>query len=173
MKPETPQTTARIRQAPRARELLTSAQPEKNGKWKRGLQHRKAKNKGGRPTTITEEKVLILLEGLMYDFTLKEALTVAGIPKTNYHARFKKDADFRERIARAEQYALTLSKKTMLQQIEDGDGALALRFLERRQPERYRTRIENENPPIPPMTVILPGARAHPRFAPPAPPKKK
>lgn len=173
MSSETPQKSARIRQAPRARELLTSAQPEKNGGKKRGLKHRKAKKGAGRPTTITEEKILILLEGLMYDFTLKEALTVAGIPKTNYHSRYNKDALFRERIARAEQYALTLSKKTMLQQIEDGDGALALRFLERRQPERYRTRIENENPPIPPMTVILPGARAHPRFSPAVPPKKK
>lgn len=102
----------------------------------------------------------------MNDFTNQEAFQAAKVKKSTYHATYDRDEKFRDRMDGAKQYSLTLSKRTMIKQIKDGDGNLALRFLERRQPDRYRTKIESDTPLLPPVTVILPGTKAHPRFTP-------
>lgn len=76
----------------------------------------------------------------------------------------KQNDAFREKIHRAQSYPVTLAKRTIVARMKEGDGNLALRFLERRQPERYRTKIEMPVLSTQPITVILPGSKPHPRF---------
>jgi hypothetical protein len=41
-------------------------------------------------------------------------------------------------MARAQHYPILIARRALFAQIKAGDGHLALRFLERREPERYR-----------------------------------
>lgn len=109
------------------------------------------------------------------DFTLHEAWDYAGISKQTYYNWLKRSPEFVDRIRRAQHYPLTLAKRAVIGQLKgDGehrpDGHLGLRFLERRQPERYRPRIDPDDLPTPPITVILPGQKPHPRLKPPKKP---
>ena len=159
-----------------AREIKPSAPPEIKKGQKRIFKHKKPSKKGGRPPAITDEEVRKLEAAFCNDFTIDEALDYADVKRRTYYDYLKKSEEFSRRMKKAQQYPLTLAKRSMLAQIKGtakkpGDGQLSLRFLERRQPDRYRTKIENENPPLPPMTIILPGSKPHPRFTPPKPGK--
>lgn len=156
-----------------------SAHPENQPSKNRISRNRKPKNEGGRPPKMNAKTVSKLEEAYKCDFTNEEAWDHAGISKATYYRHYKADNRFRDRMDRAQRYALTLAKKTMMKQIEGtkdkaGDGNLAMRLLERRQPERYRTKVETDPPVVlPPMTIILPGSRPHPRITPPAAPPEK
>lgn len=171
MSPKTPSSSVSPRPRGAPREQLKPARPEILKRKKRILQHRKAKNKVGRPPAITPEQVRKLEEAFQNDFTFDEAWDHADVRRSTYYDKLRDDTEFSDRMRRAQQFPLTLSKKTVFAQIKGteekpGDGALALRVLERRQPDRYRTKIESDAPPLPPLTLILPGMKDHPRFKP-------
>lgn len=172
MSPKTPETSAPMPAADTPREPKQSLQPELAVVEKRIRNNKRGKNKGGRPSKMNPKTVAKLEEAFENDFTLEEAWDHAGISKATYYRHLDANDGFRDRMRRAQTFPLTLAKKTVLAQIKGskdkpGDGSLGLRLLERRQPERYRTKVETDlPPPIPPMTIILPGAVGHPRFTP-------
>lgn len=150
-------------------ETLKSARPENKKRKKDILRHRKANKKGGRPPAIDEAHVRKLEAAFTNDFTIDEALDYADVKRRTYYDYLKKSEEFSHRMRRAQQYPLTLAKRAVIGQMKGDadhrpDGQLGLRFLERRQPDRYRTKLESDTPPLPPITVILPGTKAHPRF---------
>lgn len=122
---------------------------------------------GGRPTVMTKEVVGLLRTALSNDLTIEEACSVAKISKDSYYERLKKDPKFADQMASAKLQPVFLAKKVLIQAIRDGNGTLALRFLERRMPERYGLRREHDENPLPPNTiVVLPGSHPHPRIIP-------
>lgn len=157
-------------------ELKRPPRPENRKKKKRIFQHKKAKKKTGRPSKHTPEVVSKLEEAFKDDFTDLEACDYAGISTKSYYRWMKKDTLFRDKMHRAQRAALTALKNSAFAQArgddrEQADGALAFRILQTRQRDRYATKQELEVPPLPPLTLILPGSKAHPRFT--APPPKK
>lgn len=166
---KTPKKQVPISPEARAQEILKPARPEKKKGGLRIPQHRKSGKRGGRPPAIDQKVVSKLEAAFCNDFTPQEAWDYAGVKKATYYKWLSKSEEFSDRMRRAQQYALTLAKRAVIGQIKGDsdrkpDGNLGLRFLERRQPERYRPRLDPEDMPTPPITVILPGSKDHPRF---------
>lgn len=106
------------------------------------------KHPGGRPLKINETIVQKLVEGFKDDFTVEEACRYAGISKVTFYAECKRDPAFANEMDRAQDYPLVLAKKRMLQYINsprEGFGTLALKFLERRQKDRYTPKMTLEH----------------------------
>ena len=120
----------------------------------------------GRPSVITPDVLSKLEAAFCNDFTDQQAFEHAGISSATYYRWLKQNEEFRERMLRAQSYPVTLAKRALIAAIKEGDGKLALRYLERRQPERYRCKIESMSLSPIPITVILPGSKQHPRFPP-------
>lgn len=153
--------------------LPVRARPAKKRSKKDILYKKRRPHRAGRPPKINNDTVKKLEAAFTNDFTLEEAWDYAGISKQTYYNWIKKSPVFVDRMRRAQNYPLTLAKRSMITQIKgdpheplSGDGQLALRFLERRQPDRYRTKIEGDPLTLPNVTVIVPGDKAHPRFRP-------
>lgn len=120
----------------------------------------------GRPSVFTPDVLSKLEAAFCNDFTDQQALEHAGISSATYYRWLKHDDKFRERIRRAQSYPIILAKRAVIAAIKEGDGKLALRFLERRQAERYCSKTESLIPLPTHITVILPGSKQHPRFCP-------
>lgn len=101
---------------------------------------KKPKRTAGRPSVITPDVLSKLEAAFCNDFTDQQALEHAGISSATYYRWLKYDAEFRERMRRAQNYPIILAKRAVIAAIKKGDGKLALRFLERRQSERYSTK---------------------------------
>lgn len=107
---------------------------------------RRKKNKGGRPTKITSVVVRKLVEGFKFDFTVEEACRYAGIGKTTFYAECERNPAFQDEMNRAQDWPLILAKKRVVREINlPGGGDLAMKFLERRQRERYSPKLINEH----------------------------
>lgn len=78
------------------------------------------------------------------DCTIEEACAYAGISDDTYQRERKRDALFAAKMDRAMRFAFVLAKKVVLQAIDRGDGPLAMKWLERRQRDRYHTKVEQE-----------------------------
>lgn len=104
------------------------------------------KKKTGRPLKIDEKVVGKLIEGFQNGFTVEEACRFAGIHKDTYYEECKRNPAFADEMDRAQDYPLILAKKRILTAIRDpeSDDGLALKFLERRQRDRYSPKIINE-----------------------------
>src|SRR4051794_24649952 len=99
---------------------------------------------GGRPTVITEAAILKLEEAFKIDATVLEACAYAGITKTPYYDRLKDDPEFADRMDRAQQFPFMMAKKTVYKAMQAGDARTALKWLDRRQRDRYHTKVEQE-----------------------------
>lgn len=98
----------------------------------------------GRPSKITPEVVRKLEASFQWDLSVSEACALAGISRSTYYGYLRTHEEFSHKIARAQAYPIVLARQTVLQQIKAGDGRLALRFLERREPERYGLRLRHD-----------------------------
>lgn len=108
----------------------------------------KTPKKIGRPTKMTPDVVAKLSEGFQHDFTVEEACRFAGISKDAYYDERKRNPAFGDEMDRAQDFPLILAKNRMFSYIKsqrDGYGALALKFLERRQRERYTPKLDLEH----------------------------
>lgn len=121
---------------------------------------------GGRPRAVTPAIVQILTACFNHDFTIEEACSEAKISKVTYYAELKRNPKFLNEMARAQLVPILVAKRTIVTKIQNGDGNLALRFLERRQPERYKLRSDVEVELPPNITVVIPGSKPHPRILP-------
>lgn len=115
---------------------------------------------------MDEQTVRKLEAAFCNDFTLEEAWDYANVKRSTYYDYMKGNPVFSDRMRKAQSYALTLAKRAIVSSIKEGGTTDARWLLEKRQPERYRTKVENEIPQLPNMTLILPGQKSHPRFVP-------
>ncbi len=125
----------------KTKKKLVAKIPKKPGRPKK-------KHAGGRPRKIDEKVTSKLVEGFKDDFTIEEACRYAGISTPTYYDECKRNPEFSDEMARAQDYPLRLAKKWMLKAIQgrcDGYGALALKFLERRQRDRYTPKLTLEH----------------------------
>jgi hypothetical protein len=108
----------------------------------------KKKHAGGRPTKMTADVVGILRDAFHDDFTIEEACRAAGIHKDTYYEECKRNPKFADDMARAQDYPIALAKNKLLKVIKSSApdaGSLALKFLERRQRDRYTPKMTLEH----------------------------
>lgn len=98
----------------------------------------------GRKSTITDFVLSKLHEGFSMDFTVKQACSYAGISEKAYFRYIKQNPQFRELITMLQTVPFITAKRTMMMAIKS-DPKKALEFLERREKDKYSTRIENIN----------------------------
>ena len=101
------------------------------------------------------------MEAFKDDCTVTEACILAKIGRATYYRHYDNDPTFRDKMEASQKWPIIHSKRAMMKQIKDGDGALALRHLERRQRDRYATKVEAEIPQAANWTVVVPGG-THP-----------
>jgi hypothetical protein len=99
--------------------------------------------KGGRPTVITPVVVAKLTEAFKLDVTVQEACLYAGISKDAFYRKVKEDEGFSDEMERAQQYATLVARQTVIREIET-DGALALKYLERKRKDEFSPRAEHQ-----------------------------
>src|SRR4051812_9405700 len=88
---------------------------------------------GGRPSSFTDDLVKKLEEAFMIDATITEACAFANISRQAYYDQCERDPKFLDRMERAQQFPFMMAKKVVFQAMQLNDGALALKFLDRRQ----------------------------------------
>lgn len=126
---------------------------------------KKVPNRGGRPTTVTSEVTAKLREVFLLDYTVEEACDYAEISTKAYYRRFAKDEKFRGEMERSQRGLIKAAKRAVaIEIIEKKNARVALDFLKHRQPERFRTKIEDAAPIAGNFTLILPGSKPHPRI---------
>lgn len=103
-----------------------------------------AKNKGWRPTKMTDDLVRKLEEIFKIDWTVWEACSRAWIWTTTYYERIEKDKNFADNMKRAQDYPFILARKTLMKGMQEGDNKSAIEYLKRRD-KRYRDKSENIN----------------------------
>ena len=123
-----------------------------------------------RRSSITPEKSALFLTAIECGFILKEAQQQAGISDDAYRRLLKRSADFRGKLEAAEMKLIMVARSKVANAISQGDMPTVRWYLERKCPEEFRPKHEPDDVPThPPVTVILPGSRPHPRISPPDP----
>lgn len=108
---------------------------------------KRPKVKIGRPTKMTLEVVGKLSTAFRDDFTIEEACRYAGIHKDTYYEECKRNPVFADEMLRQQDYPLTAAKNKLVREMQSplADGTLALKFLERRQRDRYTPKTIQEH----------------------------
>lgn len=104
--------------------------------------------KTGRPRKIDEKVVGKLIEGFQNDFTVEEACRFAGIHKDTYYEECKRNPSFADEMGRAQDFPFIVAKHRVFRGMKQpGPEAanLVLKFLERRQRDRYSPKIIEEH----------------------------
>lgn len=84
---------------------------------------------------MTEALFQKLEEAFKIDATDEEACSYAGIAEATYYDHLKNEPLSSERMRRAQRFPFIAMKKVVVK--ESGDGNLALKWLSRRQRDRY------------------------------------
>lgn len=120
---------------------------------------------GGHPPSITPEKSAVLLIAIENGLDLKEALLRAQVSDDAYRRLLKKSAMFRGQMEAAEMKLVMFARSKVANAINQGDMPTVRWFLERKCPEEFRLKRDHDDlPQVPPMNIILPGSRPHPRI---------
>jgi len=90
------------------------------------------KNKGGRPTVMTEETVRKLEDAFSNGATDVEACFLAGISKQSLYDYQDKYPEFADRKAALKEMTKFKAKQVVRKKIEEGDEKTATWFLERK-----------------------------------------
>lgn len=105
---------------------------------------RAGKNKGGRPTVITEQVVDKLEEAFKIGCTDEEACLSADIDKKTLYNYIKKNPSFSTRKQQLKANPVFLAKKTIVDKLEK-DVDIAKWYLERRKKDEFSTKTEIDN----------------------------
>lgn len=98
----------------------------------------------GRPTVFADSCVDLLEQAFRIDARVTEACVYAGISRDAYYDKLKKDPDFTDRMARAQNTPFMMAKRVVMKAILAGDAKLAMRFLSARQRERYHEKFQTD-----------------------------
>ena len=109
----------------------------KQGKRTYRLDKVTGKKLTGRPTVFTPEVVQKLEDLISQDVEIERACRFVGISESAYYAECKENAEFREKMSKAQEYPLILANRTIAKAIRDGDIQSAWRMKQSRD-KRYR-----------------------------------
>lgn len=70
-------------------------------------------------------------------YDVPAACTYAGITEQEFESHMKRNSAFYWKMKQAQIYPTAKANHEMMQRIRNGDGRFAMKFLERREPERY------------------------------------
>ena len=121
---------------------------------------------GGRPSSITPEKRSIFLAAIENGYNIKEALIYAKIGESSYKRLKLKSAQFRTEMEASGIKLIMAARSKVANAINQGDMPTVRWFLERKVPEEFRLKREPDEPPLPPISVVIPGSHPHPRIVP-------
>ncbi|MBS8115188.1 hypothetical protein F6P88_12710, partial [Streptococcus suis] len=103
------------------------------------------KNKGGRPTKMTQGTIKKLEEAFLRGLSDEEACLYANISKPTLYDYCKKNPQFSDRKELLKQRLKTRAKLNISNAIEDGDVAISKWYLERKDDEfKTKTKLEHD-----------------------------
>ena len=101
---------------------------------------RKEKNKGGRPSEMTEETVRKLEVGFSRGYNDSECCKYANISRDSYYRWLKTSEEFSDRMELAKCDLNIKAKNNIADEIEKGNLELSKWHLERRAKDEYSTK---------------------------------
>lgn len=101
-----------------------------------------AKNKGGRPTSMTAAVVSKLEYGFMKGLNVTECCHYADISRQTFYQYLEKNPSFSDRIDELRSNPSTKAKLNVVEAIENGDTDLSKWWLERRSRDEFSTKQE-------------------------------
>lgn len=124
------------------------------------------KNKGGRPTVVTQEVLRKLEEAFAMDCTDLEACLFADISKTTLYKYQDENPMFAERKAELKQTPFLIARRTIIGHLND-NYANAVDYMSRKKKDEFASRQEHTGPgglnlfPIPPEDSQLSNEALH------------
>lgn len=97
--------------------------------------------KMGRPTKMTEKVIWQLYEALRLGVPVNKACKWLKIAPKTYYSWKEKNADFRNTMNEAENFASRLCRLAVLKQVKAGDGKLALKYLSLKENAEFNSRM--------------------------------
>lgn len=104
---------------------------------------------GGRPDKFTAEVIKKLEEAFAIDASVPEACYYADITPPTYYAHVRNDEtatpvqrELFNRFARLRERPVLLARQTVVKSIQEGDAALAMKYLERKKRDEFAMRVE-------------------------------
>ena len=99
------------------------------------------KNKGGRPSQMSDEKIKKLEEAFALDCSVGEACFYADITKTTYYNRLEKNPQLVDRFDALREKPVLIARQTVVKSLKDNPD-MALKYLERKRKKEFSTRSE-------------------------------
>lgn len=109
----------------------------KQGKRTYRLDKVTGKKLTGRPTVFTPEVVQKLEDLISQDVEIERACKFVGISESAYYRECQDNPEFREKMAKAQEYPVILANRTIAKAIRDGDIQSAWKMKQSRD-RRYR-----------------------------------
>lgn len=103
---------------------------------------KKEKNKGGRPTIMTDEIVSKLEYGFMKGLNVTECCHYADISRSAFYDYVAIHPEFTDRMEELRSNPSTQAKLNVVEAIENGDTGLSVWWLERRNKDEFSTKQE-------------------------------
>lgn len=104
-----------------------------------------AKNKGGRPTIMTEETIRKLEYAFSIGCSDREACLHAGIVPSTLYVYQENQPEFKERKELLKEKLVLKSREVVNHKIASGDDMTAKWYLERKKKDEFSTKVENDN----------------------------
>lgn len=111
----------------------------KQGKRTYRIDKKTGKKKTWRPTVMTPEVVAKLEELFSWNSSVKTACSMAGISPNAYYDEYNANAEFRNKMEKAQSFVDTMADRTIAKAIRDGDVSTSKRYKEKTD-ERYKTK---------------------------------
>lgn len=102
----------------------------------------RAKNKGGRPTVVTDAVVSKLEYGFLKGLNVTECCHYANISRPTFYEYLEKNPAFSNRIEELRSNPSTKAKLNVVEAIENGDTDLSKWWLERKNKDEFSTKQE-------------------------------
>ena len=104
---------------------------------------KRKKNLGGAPTVMTNDVLYLLDQAFMMGCSDKEACLYSGISKSTLYNYQQNNKQFVERKNLLKQNPALIARISLIKHMKN-DGALALKFLERRRRKEFALRYEDK-----------------------------
>ena len=124
------------------------------------MRKKKSKKKNGRPFKITPLIVSKLEEAASLDASICEMCTHADISRPTYYAEIKRNKKLFDRLEALREKPALNCRIAIDKRIKDGDGDLALKYLERKRKKEFAPMTKSEltganGAPLPINTVQI------------------
>jgi hypothetical protein len=101
-------------------------------KWK--------KDKGGRPTVMTQDAILLLKQAFMWDATVEEACAHAEVSRNAFYEYLKKHPEFQNTVDTLRQHPTLKARQTVVKSLEEPN--MAFRYLERKRKKEFGANVD-------------------------------